>query len=281
MRISVEFGLILGFVLSTIRASPQTLSTMDVPSMDIKSGQESEGFPGIASLQDAKGASFCGGALIASDLIMTAAHCIVANPPADIYVQIGENSLDKANLTERIRGLSIHYPPKFRGLVTHKQEVLDINHDIALLRLSKSSPKPIMKINSSPNPIKVGEEATAVGWGRLDGSTKNPSPRNLNQVDLVLSDGKSCEKTFQNYNNTDSYCFRATKNNPKGGTCMGDSGSPMIFNESAIGVVSAGSTKCDDDLAIYTRTDPYLAWLKNFIDNRNPKEDPLRVISLG
>ncbi|KXN67816.1 trypsin-like serine protease [Conidiobolus coronatus NRRL 28638] len=237
------------------------------PSDRIINGKPSKGYPWVASLQMSGGSHFCGGALIAPSVVLTAGHCVIGLGASEISVQIGSQKLDDAkDLGTRYNVQSIYIPENF--MLTHNPQgkgLIDLSNDIAILKLSKVSTLPTIKLDFDDIQKKSGDLVTAMGYGRVGGEIANQSPRPLNEVKLQISPDNYCENIFQMFNKTQSLCLIGTDDNMNGSTCKGDSGGPLLFQNMAIGVVSYGKLGCSGGVSVFTKISAYSEFIKQFI----------------
>ena len=227
-------------------------------------GRESEigAFPWIAGLIDQFGFNFCGGALIKSKYILTAAHCVHNKREEDLIAIIGQTDLDIGYLLKR----GVYRVTK---VLVHPRFILsNWSHDIALLRVQPLHPSP-----TSPNPEPIClpgrsersfTDLLVAGWGKTSDSSTGMKPSRLHQVNLPQVDQSFCEATWaENQVGYDQMCAGSAGRD----TCIYDSGSPLMSRKGSMytlaGVTSFGSKKCGDPHkpGVYTRITSYLDWI--------------------
>jgi len=210
---------------------------------------------------------FCGGSLLSSTTVLTAAHCISPTTKSiTVGFPNGEISLDNATKIET-SNIDVHpyYQPK------------SINHDFAVLTLSSpilftDSTMPICLPDS--NDDYAGVVATGTGWGLtqrpIPGERGDLSPI-LMAVNLTTMSNEQCQAGLQMTNMPPSFVAGVITPDmlcayePGKTTCKGDSGGPFVTLSkdgsyySQIGLTSWGDN-CES-ISMYSRVTQQIYWI--------------------
>jgi secreted trypsin-like serine protease len=220
----------------------------------------------IRSVPDAGQGQFCGGALVAPNLVFTAAHCIVVErtaagtryvPPDVIDVVVGREDLG-SDEGERLPVAGLAWHPEYDPAGT--------DSDYAVLRLGTDSTNtPIAVPPATATGLWApGGGSLVAGWGCDQagvpkGACGTTRPR-LSGAILTLQAPVDCAQAPLGaaYDSTTMLCAR----DPEGvrSACFGDSGGPLsvLANDDRwylIGLVSWGAVPCRLD------TNNYFAFL--------------------
>lgn len=218
-------------------------------------------WPWMASLED-ESFHFCGGALIAPDIVLTAAHCAVGSNPGDFDVVLGRHDLS-TDLGERIAVEEIIVHPDYNAVTT--------DFDVALVRLVRPSAQtPIVFARPEQQALFApGVSSTIIGWGVL--SEGGDTPDKLRQVSVPIVSNETA-------NAQPGYAGQVTENMLAAGlsgggkdSCQGDSGGPLMVADGKGGYLHAGIVSWGLGCArpnaygIYTRTAVFADWIDKFL----------------
>ncbi|GMF38804.1 unnamed protein product [Phytophthora fragariaefolia] len=217
-------------------------------------GSETEAskFPYIVSLRqnNPSGSTYCGGTLIASQYVVTAAHCVKTDR-ATIYASIasayGSGARD---------GMQVKVVKGYRHPMYNKSAHL---YDVGVLKLEKTvTAKTIGLAAADGSDNKVGSVATVRGWGLTENGSQSLM---MEEVNVNIISNAECNKGYRRRITEGMLC--AGDGNGKD-TCNGDSGGPLIANNVLVGIVSWGG-KCGANAGVYTRVSYVRDYIKNII----------------
>ena len=169
------------------------------------------------SLDD--GRHFCGGTLIARNVVLTAAHCMGDK----FQVRVGSHDIDEGALYD-VKSTERH--PKYNTGTD------DFDLALVFLKDDVSDDIPTVRINMDSSFPAVGSMATTVGWGDMDpSSTKTVLPDELMAVDLEVMSNDECAELEQDNDSYEEYGYPILSSMvctyTKGkDACQGDSGGP-------------------------------------------------------
>lgn len=186
--------------------------------------------PYAVYLADRQGDQYCGGTLVASDRVVTAAHCIAETEPERITVVAGRQDTRSDDGVET--GVRAMWIPEEYSNVGE-------GNDIAVLQLARKMPYRTLALagRNDGDLYTPGRKATVLGWGQTAESGER-SPV-LRSARVPLRKDSACERAYdEGYQPDDMVCAGY----PDGGVdaCQGDSGGPLVSGGKLIGIVSWG-----------------------------------------
>ncbi|XP_053548782.1 chymotrypsinogen A [Bombina bombina] len=216
-------------------------------------------WPWQVSLQDSTGFHFCGGSLINTLWVVTAAHCGVTTSHRVILGEYDRSSSAEPIQTKTISRVFRH--PNYSSFT--------ITNDITLIKLSSAatlnSRVSTVCIAGSSSVFNGGERCVTTGWGYVDAYSKI-TPSKLQQVSLPLLTNTDCQRYWGSQILSTMICAGASG----ASSCMGDSGGPLVCQRNGAwtlaGIVSWGSSTCSPSSpGVYARVSVLRSWLDQIV----------------
>lgn len=140
------------------------------------------------------------------------------------------------------------------------------NNDIALLKLENN-----IRLNKNISLIELASEetppfaeVTAAGWG--DSVKENTPTNDLQFVTMNTISIQDCSDAFPTHLIYDTQI--CTQTSDGSGTCVGDSGAPLVFENKVVGVLSWGTVCGGGQPEVYTKVQSYVNWINSKINHK-------------
>jgi len=207
---------------------------------------------------------FCGGAVISSTFILTAAHCLKGfeNDVDSFRVTASEHDITKTEGVEQRR--------KIAKMILHPQyNGGSMENDVALLKLDSpldlSSDKvKVIGLNTAGSCPADSQVCRVAGWGALESGGGTPDKPHEVKVTVVSNQQCNSPSAYNGGIFDTNVCAGETQGGKD--SCQGDSGGPFVCTCGSqlvhVGVVSWGEgCALAGKPGVYARTSSYVPWI--------------------
>jgi len=214
--------------------------------------------PYIISLRYTNGGShFCGGSIVTSRSIVTAAHCVDGDTAAQLAIRY--NTLTHASSGILINGASLFMHENY--------DPYEIDNDVAVLNLASEIDLtlPNVAIVNLPaqgdDPVD-GTPSIVSGWGTLSEGSGSLPPA-LQVVTVPIVGRPKCNTQYASFGGVTDQMICAGIDEGGLDACQGDSGGPLVINGVLEGATSWGYGCARPNYAgVYTRIGSFVDWIR-------------------
>lgn len=229
----------------------------------------------------------CGGVLISSRWIATAAHCVyeddvngnaTAYAASNFSVVIGGTTHYSTTAAANTADVGVYDISSV--VINSSYDSSTYDYDIAVLELDNSyyQPGPAIATSDRFDEIDGGSYLTVIGYGLMDADENaapdDAIPTTLQEAKLPFVPTSDCY--WENQSSTDvtdnMFCAGYDNNDSDVDidSCSGDSGGPVFTTLDGeitlVGLVSWGSSTCSEHPGVYTKVSNLRSWILANID---------------
>ncbi|XP_047530725.1 trypsin, alkaline C-like [Vanessa atalanta] len=211
--------------------------------------------------------SACGGSLITSTTVLSAAHCYYGDSPAQWVVRLGSTNSSSGGTVHEVSRIILHENYIHRLLV----------NDVALIRLrvaaTLSSAIGLARLAGTTYQLPDDTRVYAAGWGHI--RVGGPSSSQLLHVDVNIINHRLCtvryahlktQPGFENWPDVtpEMLCVGILDVGGKD-ACQGDSGGPVIHDKDIVVGITSWGYRCADPFypGVNARVSSYTNWIVN------------------
>ncbi|XP_005911576.1 serine protease 1 [Bos mutus] len=200
------------------------------------------------------GYHFCGGSLINSQWVVSAAHCYKSG----IQVRLGEDNINVAEGNEQFISAS-------KSIVHPSYNSNTLNNDIMLIKLKSAASlnSRVASISLPTSCASAGTQCLISGWGNTKSSGSN-YPDVLQCLKAPILSDSSCKSAYPGQITSNMFCAGYLEGGKD--SCQGDSGGPVVCSGKLQGIVSWGYGCAQKNKpGVYTKVCNYVSWIKQTI----------------
>ncbi|XP_034108676.1 seminase [Drosophila albomicans] len=200
--------------------------------------------------------TICGGSLITTRWVISAAHCVY-NANLDDLKVIGGTSKQGDTTNGVVRRVNMVATPKEFSIKT-------LNMDVSALYLdSDMTGTNVETIKLASQSVPAGQLVKVSGWGATS-KTSSETALYVHSVIMPMWSNAACRAAYRGKQHITRSMVCASVPN-KRDSCDGDSGGPMVYHGELVGIVSYGYACATSLPGVYTSVPVVRRWFYEIV----------------
>ncbi|XP_055642588.1 trypsin-1-like [Toxorhynchites rutilus septentrionalis] len=214
-----------------------------------------EDAPHQVSLQT-RGSHICGGSIISTKWVLTAAHCTDGSSVSSLTVRVGSSKHASGGEVINISRI-VQHPQFSYSTIDYDYSLLQLKSD---LKLGGNVQK--IALPGQDEPVEDGTLCEVTGWGNTQNAAESRAILRAAYVPAVNQ--TSCDKAYTIYGGVTDRMICAGYQQGGKDACQGDSGGPLVANGTLVGIVSWGLGCAQPNYpGVYSRVAAARDWIRS------------------